>query len=570
LKTIITYLFLAISTLPALGQVFNEADFQAPLDIPLYLAGNFAELRRNHFHSGLDLKTQGREGLTIRASASGYISRIKVSAYGYGLALYIDHPNGYTTVYGHMSEFSKEIDLFTKNAQYDVRSFELDLEVPPDALPVEQGQIIGLSGNSGSSGGPHLHFEIRETSTEYPMNPLLWNFDVADDVPPEIRGVITIPLQADGRRSLSGGSSFRTTKQGSTYVLANGPIDCWEGEPVGLALETIDRLSGQSNQCGVYMISLFVDSDLVFRQTMNKLDFDIGRHMNAHTVYDVYRSEHKSLHRSFILPNNKLQIYSPIEHSGIIQIEAGQKRTARYEVLDVHGNESVLTFDLLGKKRDLPRGTPASKAQQDFRFDQVNAYRAEQCSVFLQEGRLFEDLAFHYALADTLKYCLTGTHKVGDNNVPLANTYLLKIKVDIPDSSLWKKAVVVRHNPGNGRFYSEAGRYKRGWMEARPREFGEFSIRLDTIPPSIRNINVSANMKGKASFSVKVSDDLSGIERFQALIDGQWVLLTYDAKNAKMTYVFDESRLSHGEHKLQISVWDERENVGTYESTFTW
>ena len=145
--------------------------FQSPLEIPLILSGTFAELRSNHFHSGLDIKTQQQSGLKVMAAASGFVSRIKVSHFGYGKALYITHPNGYTTVYAHLQNFNPEIDAYIKHRQYKNESYEIELFPKAGELLVNNGDIVAYSGNTGGSGGPHLHFEIRNKQ-EHPMNPM--------------------------------------------------------------------------------------------------------------------------------------------------------------------------------------------------------------------------------------------------------------------------------------------------------------------------------------------------------------------------------------------------------------
>ncbi|MCB0762368.1 MAG: M23 family metallopeptidase [Flavobacteriales bacterium] len=544
--------------------------WQAPLDIPLFLAGNFGELRSNHFHSGLDIKTQGREGLTVRAAEEGYVSRIKISPYGYGLAVYVTHPNGYTTVYAHLQRYSAEIEAFAKEAQYDLQQFEVDLFPTPGQLPVAQGQMIGLSGNSGSSGGPHLHFEIRETESEFPVNPLLFNLEIQDDVAPEIREVMIIPLNdrswADGQRdavrlgcSKNANGAYKTDQ---SRVYCQGKI--------GLAIDVIDKLNGFPNKCGVYEIRMYANDELTYEQVLDKLCFDTKRYVNSHQVYGVNRSERKYFQRSYLLPANGLDIYGVIRNGGSIEVSPGEVVQVRYEITDVAGNRSTVEFKLEGSEPPATLSAATAPTGELMRYDTVNAFRSDECTVYLPEGRLYDDLHFEYTQSKGPSGALSDLHAIGSTHVPVHNDFTLKIKCDSLQPADWPFALVARYNPRSKGYVACGGKYRHGWVETRVNQFGSYCVLLDSVPPVIRNVDLADNMKGRTQFNVRITDDLSGIESWNAFVNGHWILGSYDPKRNTVVYELDASRIPKADrYELLIEVKDERGNTATMQRTIS-
>ena len=257
--------------------------FRSPMDIPIYLAGNFGELRTNHFHAGIDIKTQGVEGKKIYAAADGYVSRIKVQHGGYGKVVYIDHPNGYTTAYAHLKAFSTKIDSFAKKEQYKNQSFTFNWYPEPNQIPIKKGEVIALSGNTGRSGGPHLHYEIRETKSEHPLNVLLFGMQIKDNIKPIIRGIRIYPL--DNQSTVNGQPKalyFKATNTPSGNTLNVVPV---VSKKIGFGIETLDKINGSGNRCGIYRIQLKIDGKIVFEQKMDKVPFNESRYLNAHTDY---------------------------------------------------------------------------------------------------------------------------------------------------------------------------------------------------------------------------------------------------------------------------------------------
>lgn len=542
--------------------------FSPPVDIPMYLSGNFAELRRNHFHSGIDIKTQGVEGKRILAAAEGFVSRIRISPYGYGKALYIDHPNGYTTVYGHLQRLSPRLEEIARAAQHDERSYEIDLDIPDFAVPVERGEFIAFSGNTGGSGGPHLHFEIRETSTELPINPLLFSFPVKDNIKPTLRGLRVYPMNDSSfvsNRPVD--RSYVVSGSHGKYSLKNNETVQVYGD-IAFGVHTYDLLNGYPNKCGVHNIKLFHNDKLIFESQLDSLNFSTFRQINTYKDYRLFHKNSWHYHRSYRAPNNRLAVYRTVVNNGIISFTDNQFHNMRYEIRDVYGNLSTLNFEVHATA-ELGHIDPVVMPEADavFRYDQDNIFVNDEVILTMPPFRLYEDLNFVYGWEDTLAGCLTPVHHIHNNTIPVDKFYNLRIKVASVPEGLEEKVLVTLVDDRN-RHRAKGGRYRDGWISVRLREFGNFTVRIDTTPPSIRPINVfnGKSMSGSSRIDFKISDNLSGIKHFEAEIGGKWILMEYEPKNARITHYITPGEILPGDHQLVLRVTDERNNVATYKA----
>ena len=553
-KMFVGLLFLLFSNV-AWSQHGSREGFISPLNIPLNLSGNFGEFRSNHFHTGIDIKTQGTTGLPVFACADGYVSRIKIKPYGYGNALYIDHPNGYTTVCGHLKGFNAQIDSFLVAAQYELESWEVDLYPGPDQLPVKQGDIVAYSGNSGSSGGPHVHFEIRETETEFPMNPLLWGFEVADTRAPLLKGIQITPLSDSSLVLGSQQKQMFSTRSATGKVALNrtSPIGVYGS--FGIGVHTIDLLNNNSNVCGIYRLQIKMDGQVYYDQEIDQLDFAKLRFMNAHADYESLKKDRKSIHRGYRLPYNNLPIYKTITDDGSLVLYDDEEHLVEVSVWDVHGNISSVAFKVQQQKGSgereselLPQGAKL------FRYDQVNTIRTDSCNVYVPEGRLYEDCFAWVTEVRGGGLGLSQHYEIGNGYEPLHEPIQVKLKVreSIPESLL-DKLLLLQYN--NGRYYAKGGDVKRGWLSSRVNSFGVYCIGVDTIAPSIK---VRNSAKSKLSFTI--TDDLSGIDRYEGRADGQWVRLHYDPKRARLWYESSDGVITPETRSFKLVVWDERGN----------
>ncbi len=553
------------------SQEYPQNYFRSPLDIPLVLSGNFGELRSNHFHAGLDIKTQGVEGKKVYAVADGFVSRIKVSPYGYGNAIYITHPNGYTSVYGHLKKYSDRITEYVKAEQYKKESFAIQLFPPPFKFQVKKGELIAYSGNTGGSGGPHLHFEIRDTKSEHTINPLFFGFDIKDAIKPQVLSIALYPLDKDA--SVNGANKMKEF----TAVGSNGYYKLKYDNPIlvngkiGVGIMAVDRMDFTSNKYGIYKISLEFDDDLIFEQEIDEFAFHEGRYINAHIDYPSYAKYRRRYQRSYVLAGNKLRFYNEVKNSGIVEFNDKEKHQFTYTLLDLNGNKSKLDFEVQANS-DIIAKSESTIGQKKIRFfphTEENTFLEDEILLKLPRGVLYEDIYFEYRVEEKNNKTISDIYWLHNPYTPLHSYTHLSIKgIDVP-LRLRDKALIVSTTDGNS-FYAEGGNWNGENISVRTRSFGGYAIAIDTINPKIDPINIypGAKMNSKWSITIKISDNLSGIENYNGTIDDKWILMEYDAKNDLLTYYFDDL-ISSGKHHFKLVVTDKVGNKTEYQAEFT-
>jgi hypothetical protein len=573
---------LLLLLLPLVSQ--GEADkypqgyFRSPLGIDLYMAGNFAEMRSNHFHSGLDLKTNAREGYRVYASADGWVSRVVVSPFGFGHALYVAHPNGYTTVYAHLSQFSEPVASYVKALQYRQKSFSVDAYPSKGEFSVQQGGVIALSGNSGGSGGPHLHFEIRD-SGQNPLNPLLFGLDVKDTTPPRIYQVKVYPseggfaeIKLRGRaapvRATPGEPAvLEVESRNAGYALKDvEQIRAWGR--LGFGVRAHDYHEGSSSRLGAYRIRLTAGEDQLYRSEMEKFSFDETRYLNAHVDYGEYRRSRRWVQRSHLLAGNPLPFYEA-SNRGYLDVEPGRQYAMAYTIEDAYGNTAHLEFAVEGL--DAPSAVIESADEYESLVARTRPTTFERGNITARfpAGAVYEDLKMHFGAAPAPAGAFSPAFTLHDDETPVHAYYTLSIRPEGLPSALRPQALIGIVDD-KGKVGSIGGRYENGAVTARVRTFGTFVVAVDTTAPEITPLNISdgKNMGQAASIRVKIDDDFSGIDSYEGRIDGAWVLFEYDAKNDLLEYTFDE-RVAPGAHTLEVVVRDPVGNTGIYQARFT-
>jgi len=545
-------------------QKYPLTAFRQPLDIqPPALAGSFGELRANHLHSGLDFRTNQRTGYPVYAVADGEVARLRVQNSGFGLALYIRHADGFTSVYGHLSRFSPKIARIVKDVQYRQKSYEIDESPTEMRLPVKKGEVIAYSGNTGSSGGPHLHFELRDTKTETTINAQLLGMQIPDHVPPVISALYVYRLNGLPFSEFTPKQYFRLSGGSGKYQLYQTPTIHLSGE-VGFGLVTTDRHDGQSGLNGVYAIELEVDGQVVFTSAVERFNFENSRGINAHIDYATFQKTKQSIQKSFVDPGNPLQIYSHLVNNGRLRFEDGKLHHLRYTVSDVAGNKSSLEFNVLAD----PKAVIPSPKQPDgtlFPFGQANEFSTSDIKVSIPKGSLYNDLNFVYKkLARPAQGAFSEQHQVQDKLTPLHQGFDLWIKADSSLIPFQQKALIV-----NSSGVSQDGQFENGYVKAHPATFGTFYIAIDTLPPAISPVNLTEgiHLNGQAKMSFRISDKLSGIKSFNGYIDGKWVLMEFDAKTGNLWHSFDENTAA-GKHQFELLVSDRKDNLKRYTLTF--
>ena len=555
--------------------------FGSPLDIPLYLAGSFGELRSNHFHAGIDIKTQGVQGKNVHAVADGYVSRIKVSPYGYGNALYITHPNGYTSVYGHLQKFNKEIDDFVKTAQYHKESFGINLFPNSSSLKVKNGDVIAKSGNSGGSAAPHLHFEIRETKTEYPINPLFFGFDIKDEIKPTIAGLALYPINEN---STVKGKSVKTYYyvEGSygNYSIKNNPLIEISGK-IGIGVSTYDKMNLQKNRVGIYTIQLEVDGETEYQYKMDKFGFHQTRYMNCHIDFEKKIRSGKYYQKCFVDDGNRLDLY-PIISKPILNFSDTAIHDIKITVKDNKGNTATLKFKVRAVSKTLEDAvvyvggdvlkTSDSVTKIEYSQmlypNQINEFDNSTISLTFPANSLYDTLAFHYKMEENEKFQFSDLHHVHNKYTPVHKRYTISIKPKNLNEDLQSKALIAGID-GNGNKWSQGGGWENDMVTTKTRVFGNFYIDIDTIPPKIKPLNIYENkdMGRNDRIKIRIKDNFSGIKSYKGTIDGKWVLMEYDAKNSLLTHYFD-TRTATGEHTFVIKVIDKKGNSSKYSVVF--
>jgi len=566
LKFLVSICLLFASTFAQAQQIYSTnkypiTDFRQPLDIsPPALAGSFGEIRGNHFHSGIDFRTNQREGYPVYAVADGYISRLRVQNSGFGQALYINHPNGFTTVYGHLQRFAPKIATIVKNLEYEKKSFEIDEFPDATLIPVHKGEIIAWSGNRGSSGGPHLHFEIRDTKTEETINPQFFGIIIPDNIPPVIHGLYVYRLN---------GKTFNenTPKQAIGISGANGsyktkaPISL-TGE-VGFGVVVTDRHNGLSGTNGVYSIQLEVDGKKIYTSALERFAFEDSKAINSHIDYPTYLNTKRSIQKSFVEPGNPLKIYSGLVNSGRINFNDGASHQLRYIITDAKGNSSVLPFTV--NAGSAPLAAPVIPAGIIYPYNKVNEFNTDDIKVVFPLGTLYSDLNFTYKkLPKPTGNAWSALHQIHNRYTPLHVGFDISIKADNLPENLRSKALIVNSNGS-----SQGGFFENGYVKATPKNFGSFYIATDTLAPRIVPVNIAEgkNMAGLSKIFFRISDNLSGIKSFNGYIDGKWALMEFDTKTATLWHSFDE-RTASGKHTLELVVADMKENTRKYTVTF--
>ena len=563
----VIFLFFAIKA--DAQQVFSNnnyplTDFRQPLDIiPPALAGSFGELRSNHFHSGVDFRTNQRTGYPVYATADGFISRLRVQNSGFGLALYINHPNGYTSVYGHLARFNPKIAQEVKKIQYQKKSYEIDEFPNADFIPVRKGEIIAYSGNTGSSGGPHLHFELRDTKTEATVNPQLLGIQIPDNIPPVIYAMYVYRLNGKPFNEFTPKQYFQVAGGNGNYSLNKVTTINLSGE-VGFGIVATDKHSGNSGLNGVYSIELLVDGKAVFTSALERFSFANSKGINSHVDYPALLNIKRSIQKSFVDPGNPLQIYSNLVNSGRINFTDDKLHQVKYIITDSKGNKSTLAFNVKADaKAIIP--TPALPNGTTYQYVNVNEYNNEDVKVILPKGTLYNDLNFVYkksAKAQTNAF--SAIHQIHNNLTPLHLGFEIWIKADSTLAKYQNKALIVNTNRS-----SQGGYFENGYVKTKPRNFGSFFIAIDTLAPTIVPVNIAngKNMTGLSKMNFRISDNLSGIKSFNGYIDGKWVLMEFDAKTASLWHNFDE-QTKPGKHSLELIVVDMKDNTKRYAIDF--
>lgn len=539
-----------------------------PVKIPISLSATFAELRSNAFHAGVDIRTQGVEGKEVFAVADGYVSRIGVSPYGYGKVLYITHNDGFTSVYAHMSKFNKMITDFVKDKQYKDESFAQNIILKENEFPIKRGDFLGFTGNSGSSGGPHLHYEIRYTKTQEPVNPLYFGLKIKDTKKPVIKGLAIYPLENSIVNNNDTTIYLNVNYKEGVYSLDNS-IFTVSGD-IAFGINVYDQADGANNKNGPYSIELFADNELIFNIISDKYSYNETRYINSLIDYSRYIKNKERFVRTEIDKYNNLGLYET--RKGVVPVNQGDTINMKYVVKDYNGNKSVLNFTLIGVKLHVDEiddlvydtesyyevidGNPLNITLKDFEMD-------------IPKMAFYRDVVIETTLSDTMSNIYSDyVYHIGNEEIPVHKKATLRIKpkTDYIGDTLLYVALLNTNN----KFVFLGNKTVDDYIEAKTNVLGSYLIARDTIAPSIIPVNFKTNSSISENWSlrVEIEDNETGIKDYAMFVNGRWVLADYDAKNKLLMYQID-NHIKEGDNILKVVVTDMVGNKNIYSTTLT-
>lgn len=554
-------LFLMLFYCSVFSQVNYPKDyFRPPLDIPMQLSGNFGELRPNHFHAGFDFKTLQKEGLPVYAVADGYVSRIKISTFGNGKTIYITHSNGYTSVYGHLQRAADSIEDYIKKAQYSEQSFEMERYLKSGEMKVKKGQIIAFSGNTGASEGPHLHFEFRDNTTEFIINPMLFGFDkfMKDTKKPIVYNVYAYPLDDESMVNQSKRPLLLNLvlQKDGTYsadkVIANGKI--------GFGINTFDYDDVSFNKNGVYKVQAFCNGSPCFGYQFDTYSFDDMRYVNALIDYSMYKKTQQRVQQLFMKNPYNFSIIKADASRGIVNVVPNLTAQYRIEVSDFYGNLTTIAIPIVNEILPVViTKEPVSKYLVKAKKESI--FSNENVSVFFPANTFYEDFNLNFDVKNDTLY-------LHDDTVPAHSNFTIEFE-DHKFSEVQKEKLFIGSIGSRKIGYNYTSR-KGNVFTTNVKTLGKYALVLDEVPPKI---SISKPIEGKwltdkKTIQFTISDDLSGIKSYNGYLNGKWILFEYDNKTKKITHNFSDGIVVEGANELKIIVVDNLGNSTIFETKF--
>lgn len=534
--------------------------FGSPLEIPLILSGTFGELRPNHFHAGLDIKTQQREGLKVCASAEGYVSRIKISHWGYGKVIYITHPNGYTTVYGHLQKFSNHIEAYVKKQQYKNETFEIQLFPAASELPVTDGEIIALSGSTGGFVGPHLHFEIRDTSSEKTINPLLFGIQINDSKRPTITGLVGYSLDTDSQINQVNIPLQLSFKRLNNGDLLADKINAFG--KIGFGVNAYDQFDNAANQNGLYSLELSVNGEKIHEFRASVFPFTEDKYINLLIDYERFEKMGQRIQKCFVEPSNKLSMYSPSVNNGYLTIE--DKKSYNIEIIakDFIGNSQKISIPIIGKNDAILVRKTEIETPYKINSAQFNQFSIDGITAAFPKNTFYADLWLDFEVKDSVA-------KVHYPNVPIHNNYTITFDVSKYSESEKKQMYIASISKKGNKSYESTVKTPTTFY-ASTKKLGKFTLLSDKDAPTILPHNFKNNqwLTNYETLKVRIFDYKSGINSYRGEIDGQWILMEFDPATSILTYDFNDKIFTDAKHELKVVVTDNVGNSNTLTATF--
>ena len=543
------------------GQEYPQDYFQSPLDIPMDLSGSFGELRSNHFHSGLDMKTKGVEGLPVYASADGYVSRIKISTFGYGKAIYVTHPNGYTSVYGHLQKANGAIQEYIKKKHYQEKNYEIEMFLYPSELPVKKGDVIAFSGNSGGSGGPHLHFEFRDTKSEAIINPMHFGMNkiIKDERKPIIQGIVAYPIDSTivntSQKPID--ISFSKQADGSylgVKVKANGSI--------AFGINAYDFCTNGYNKNGLYKVKTYLNGVLQYQYGFDSFTFDESRYINNFIDYERLHDMGQRVQKLFQLNEYPLSIVSKNKKDGILRVQPNTNYSYKVEIYDFHGNKVDLIIPIEFGNQEVKIKKKLKKTPYYIKAKSEAIFEKDNVAVYVPENAFYNNFYINFEVGND-------TVTLHDDSVPVHKNITITFNnvEGLTEEQLSKTYIASVNGPKLK--YNRTTR-KGTTFSIKTRTLGKFKLAQDTTPPRISNVNFieGKEIGAQKTISVSINDLHSDIDTYNGYLNGKWILMEYDYKTKKLVHNLDDNICVSGRNDLKIVVTDNLQNSTTFESYF--
>ena len=556
-------LLLAILLAPLFlfSQDYPQETFQSPLGIPLDLSGSFGELRSNHFHSGLDFKTSGKEGLPVYAAADGYISRIKISTFGYGKAIYITHPNGYTSVYGHLQKANGAIQDYIRKRHYQERSYEIEMYLYPTELPVKKGDIIAYSGNTGGSGGPHLHFEFRDTKSEQIINPMHFGFKkiIKDERKPVIQGVVAYPIDSTIVNNSQKPINISFSKQADGSYLS---VKVKTNGKVAFGINAYDFCTNGYNKNGLYKVKAYLNGVLQYQYGFDSFAFDESRYINNFIDYERFHEMGQRVQKLFQLNEYPLSVVSGNKKDGIIKVQPNTNYNYKVELYDFHGNKVDLVIPIEFALQETKIAKTVQKTPYYIKAKTESIFEKNNVSVYVPENAFYNNFYMNFDVSNDIV-------TLHDDSVPVHKNITLTFNdvIGLTEEQL-SKTYIATHD-GYKLDYNKT--YRKGnSFSVKTKTLGKYKLAQDTTPPRIYNVNFVEGKKltDQKTISVSVTDLHSDIDTYNGYLNGKWILMEYDYKTKKLIHNLDDKIYVEGRNDLKIVVTDNLQNSTTFESYF--
>lgn len=543
------------------GQEYPQDYFQSPLDIPIDLSGSFGELRSNHFHSGLDMKTKGVEGLPVYASADGYVSRIKISTFGYGKAIYVTHPNGYTSVYGHLQKANGAIQEYIKKKHYQEKNYEIEMFLYPSELPVKKGDVIAFSGNSGGSGGPHLHFEFRDTKSEAIINPMHFGMNkiIKDERKPIIQGIVAYPIDSTIVNTSQIPIDISFSKQADESYLgvkvkANGSI--------AFGINAYDFCTNGYNKNGLYKVKTYLNGVLQYQYGFDSFTFDESRYINNFIDYERLHDMGQRVQKLFQLNEYPLSIVSKNKKDGILRVQPNTNYSYKVEIYDFHGNKVDLIIPIEFGNQEVKIKKKLKKTPYYIKAKSEAIFEKDNVAVYVPENAFYNNFYINFEVGND-------TVTLHDDSVPVHKNITITFNnvEGLTEEQLSKTYIASVNGPKLR--YNRTNR-KGTTFSIKTRTLGKFKLAQDTTPPRISNVNFieGKEIGAQKTISVSINDLHSDIDTYNGYLNGKWILMEYDYKTKKLVHNLDDNICVSGRNDLKIVVTDNLQNSTTFESYF--